>query len=128
VRRLRAERIGHGIRILEDPELVAEVRERGIALDVCPTSNVKTRSVASPEEHPLSALLDAGLRCTLASDDPTMFGSPLAGEYELCRSVFGFGDERLADLARNGVRASFAEDGLKEELELGIDAWPAGRE
>ncbi len=62
VRQLRAERIGHGIRILEDPELVAEVRERGIALDVCPTSNVMTRSVPSLEEHPLPAMLDAGLR------------------------------------------------------------------
>lgn len=126
VRQLRAERIGHGIRIIEDPKLVAEVRERGIALDVCPTSNVMTRSVPSMGEHPLPALLDAGLVCTLASDDPTMFGSPLAGEYELCRSAFGFDDERLAELARNGVRASFAEDALKEDLEAGVDGWLRG--
>jgi adenosine deaminase len=125
VRQLRAERIGHGIRILEDSELVAEVRERGIALDVCPTSNLKTKVAPNVKAHPLPALLDAGLLCTIASDDPTMFGSPLAGEYELCRSAFGFGDERLAGLARNGVRASFAEDALKEELQLGIDAWLA---
>jgi adenosine deaminase len=125
VRQLRAERIGHGIRILEDPALVAEVRERGIALDVCPTSNVKTRSVPSLEEHPLPAMLDAGLVCTLASDDPTMFGSPLAGEYEQCWSAFGFDDERLAMLARNGVRASFAADELKAELEASIDDWIA---
>jgi adenosine deaminase len=125
VRQLRAERIGHGIRILEDSELVAEVRERGIALDVCPTSNLKTKVVPNVKAHPLPALLDAGLLCTIASDDPTMFGSPLAGEYELCRSAFGFGDERLAGLARNGVRASFAEAALKEELQLGIDAWLA---
>jgi adenosine deaminase len=128
VRQLRADRIGHGIRILEDPELVAEVRELGIALDVCPTSNLKTKVVPDAEAHPLPALLDAGLRCTLASDDPTMFGSPLAGEYELCRSAFGFGDERLAEIARNGVRASFAEDALKEDLQLGIAAWLAGDE
>ena len=120
---LRAERIGHGIRILEDPALVAEVLERGIALDVCPTSNVKTRVVPSAEAHPLPALLEAGLLCTLASDDPTMFGSPLAGEYELCRSAFGFDDVLLAVLARNGVRASFAPDALKDVLERGIDAW-----
>ena len=123
VRRLRAERIGHGIRILEDPALVAEVVELGIALDVCPTSNLKTRVVSSIEHHPLPALLDAGLRCTLASDDPTMFGSPIAGEYELCRRAFGFDDERLAELARSGVRASFASAGLQAELELGIDQW-----
>jgi adenosine deaminase len=123
VRQLRAERIGHGIRILEDPELVAEVRERGIALDVCPTSNVMTRSVPSLEEHPLPAMLDAGLICTLASDDPTMFGSRLAGEYKRCRSAFGFDEERLAELARNGVRASFAEERLKDKLYTRIDAW-----
>jgi adenosine deaminase len=123
VHQLRAERIGHGIRIVEDPELVAEVRDQGIALDVCPTSNVMTRSVPSLEEHPLPSMLDAGLVCTLASDDPTMFDSPLAGEYELCRSAFGFSDERLAEIARNGVRASFADDTLKEDLQAGIDAW-----
>lgn len=123
VLQLRAERIGHGIRILEDPELVAEVRERGIALDVCPTSNVMTRSVPSLAEHPLPAMLDAGLVCTLASDDPTMFASPLAGEYERCRTAFGFDDERLSGLARNGVRASFAGERLKDGLLPGIDAW-----
>jgi adenosine deaminase len=123
VRQLRAERIGHGISIMEDPELVAEVREAGIALDVCPTSNVMTRSVPSLEEHPLPAMLEAGLVCTLASDDPTMFGSPLAGEYERCRSAFAFGDERLAELARNGVRASFAGERLKDEILSGIEAW-----
>jgi adenosine deaminase len=110
---------------MEDPELVAGFRERGIALDVCPTSNVMTRSVPSLEEHPLPAMLDAGLVCTLASDDPTMFGSPLAGEYEHCRSVFGFDDERLAELARNGVRASFAPAELKAELEASIGDWIA---
>ena len=126
VRQLRAERIGHGIRIVEDPDLVAEVRERGIALDVCPTSNVMTRSVPSLEEHPLPAMLDAGLVCTLASDDPTMFGSPLAGEFERCRSAFGFDAERLAELARHGVRASFADERLKDDLLNGIDAWADG--
>jgi adenosine deaminase len=110
---------------MEDPELVAGFRERGIALDVCPTSNVMTRSVPSLEEHPLPAMLDAGLVCTLASDDPTMFGSPLAGEYEHCRSVFGFDDERLAELARNCVRASFAPAELKAELEASIGDWIA---
>jgi len=120
---LGADRIGHGIRMLEDPELVQEVRERGIGLDVCPTSNVMTRSVPSLMEHPLPAMLDAGLRCSLASDDPSMFHSPLAAEYELCREVFSFDDWRLAELARNGVRASFAEPETKVELLEAIDRW-----
>ena len=120
---LGAERIGHGIRILEDLELVAEVRARGIGLDVCPTSNVMTRSVPSHAEHPLGAMLDAGLRCTLASDDPSMFHSGLASEYEVCRRAMGFDDERIATLARNGVRASFADEATKADLEREIDAW-----
>jgi len=82
--------------------------------------------VPSLAEHPLGAMLDAGLRCTLASDDPSMFHSWIADEYEACRVVLGFDDERLATLARGGVRASFAEAWLKAELERGIDAWLAG--
>ena len=120
---LGAERIGHGIRILEDPALVEEVLSRGIGLDVCPTSNAMTRSVASLSEHPLGAMLDAGLVCTLASDDPSMFHSWIADEYEVCRRVLGFEDERIAVLARNGVRASFADEATKAELERAISAW-----
>ena len=122
---LGAERIGHGIRILEDPSLVEEVRRRGIGLDVCPTSNLMTRSVPSLDSHPLGAMLDAGLTCTLASDDPSMFHSFIGDEYEVCRGALGFDDERIATLARNGVRASFADDELKGELERGIDDWLA---
>jgi adenosine deaminase len=122
---LGAERIGHGIRILEDRALVQEVCSRRIGLDVCPTSNVMTRSVPSLAEHPLGAMLDAGLICTLASDDPSMFHSGLVSEYEVCRRVLGFDDERIAALARNGVQASFADDEMKTGLERDIDAWLA---
>jgi adenosine deaminase len=120
---LGAERIGHGIRVLEDPSLVEEIRERGIGLDVCPTSNVMTRSAASLEAHPLPAMLDAGLLCTLASDDPSMFHAPLADEYARVRETFGFNDARIAELSRGGVRASFAPEPLKAELHTAIGAW-----
>jgi adenosine deaminase len=120
---LGAERIGHGIRVLEDPGLIEEVKERGIGFDVCPTSNVMTRSAPSLEEHPLPAMLDAGLLCTLASDDPSMFHAFISDEYERCRRAFGFDDRRIAELARNGVRASFAPDPLKAELDRAIGAW-----
>jgi adenosine deaminase len=125
---LGAERIGHGIRVLEDPTLVDEVKDRGVAFDVCPTSNVMTRSVASIEAHPLPAMIEAGLHCTLASDDPSMFHAFLLDEYELCRTALGFDDRRIADLARSGVRASFAPDDLKAELEEGIERWCNGHE
>jgi adenosine deaminase len=120
---LGADRIGHGIRVLEDPALVEEARERGIAFDVCPTSNVMTRSVPSVEAHPLPAMLEAGLRCTLASDDPSMFHAFLADEYALCRDVFGFDDHHIAELALGGVQASFAPTEVKAELGAGIEAW-----
>jgi adenosine deaminase len=123
---LGAERIGHGIGIVQDEALVEEVLAREIGLDVCPTSNVMTRSVASLEEHPLPAMLGAGLRCTLASDDPSMFHAPLGAEYERCRRAFGLEDEEIAALARNGVRASFAPESLRSELEAGVDVWLAG--
>jgi adenosine deaminase len=123
LRSLGAERIGHGIRALEDPALVEELVSSAVGLDVCPTSNLMTRSVPSLEAHPLPAMLEAGLRCTLASDDPSMFHAFLGDEYELCRRELGFGDETLAALARNGVRASFAPPELKSELERGVDAW-----
>lgn len=120
---LGAERIGHGIRVLEDPELVEEARGRGIGFDVCPTSNLMTRSVPGLESHPLPAMLEAGLRCSLASDDPSMFHSFLVEEYELCRREFGFDDRAIAALARGGVRASFAPPELAAQIEEAIVAW-----
>jgi adenosine deaminase len=126
IEHLRAERVGHGIRIMEDPALVIEARELGVAFDVCPTSNLRTRVVTRIEGHPLPAMLEAGLVCTIASDDPSMFESPLAGEYALCRGELGFDDGQLATLARNGVRASFADDATKRRLEDDIDDWLAG--
>lgn len=120
---LRAERLGHGVRCLEDDDLVAELRGRRVPLEVCPISNVMTRVVRSIEEHPLPRLLDAGLNVTLNSDDPSMFHAGVTSQYELAREVFGLSDERLADLALAGVRASFADDALKVSLERDIRAW-----
>ena len=120
---LGAERIGHGVRSIEDPDLVARLRREQVPLEVCPTSNIATGVVASIEEHPLPRLLEAGLCVTLASDDPEMFHSPLSGEYLLARDVFGLDDGALAGIARNGVRASFAPDSLKADLETAIDDW-----
>ena len=78
---LRADRIRHGIRAIEDPALVTEIAERGIVLDVCPTSNVRTGVVRSLEDHPLPRLAAAGVRCTINTDDPAMFGNDLGTEY-----------------------------------------------
>jgi adenosine deaminase len=120
---LGAERIGHGIRALEDDDLVKALRDRNIPLEVCPTSNVATGVVASIEEHPFTRLRDAGLTVTLNSDDPGMFASLLAGEYELARSVFCLGDDAIVEVAMAGVEASFLDERAKAELVREIAVW-----
>ncbi|MFC5834958.1 adenosine deaminase [Nonomuraea insulae] len=117
-----AERIGHGINCLSDPRLVAHLRETQLPLDVCPTSNLCTGQIGRIEDHPLPRMLEEGLYVTLNSDDPPMFATTLAEEYRVASRVFGFGKEKLALLARNGVRASYLGEERKRELEAEIDA------
>jgi adenosine deaminase len=124
IRGMGAERIGHGIRCLEDPELVAYLRETQLPLEVCPTSNVCTRQVADIASHPLPRLLEEGLFVTLNSDDPPMFGTTLTNEYRTVAEHLGFGPADLAELARGGVRASFLDETRKKELIAEIDAVP----
>lgn len=105
LRALYAVRIGHGVRCLEDADLVAELRERQIPLEVCPTSNVCLGVAPSFAEHPLPRLLDAGLYVTLNSDDPPMFGTTLTDEYLKAAAAFGLGTGDVRDLV---VRAADA--------------------
>ncbi|MEV5407844.1 adenosine deaminase [Thermopolyspora sp. NPDC052614] len=121
IEELGAERIGHGIRCMDDPRLVAHLRETGIPLEVCPTSNVCTGQVAAIEEHPLPAMLAEGLTVTVNSDDPPMFGTTLTGEYLALAHVFGLGVAELAEVARNAVRASFMAAPEKAALLAEID-------
>jgi adenosine deaminase len=120
---LAPERIGHGVRSIEDPALVDHLAALQIPLEVCPTSNVRTGVYASYAEHPFVRLRDRGVVVTLNSDDPPMFGAWIADEFRVAREAFGLDDAALADVARAGVRASFADDGLKAGIERGIDAW-----
>src|SRR3954447_10599489 len=122
---LGAHRIQHGVRAIEDPELVARLAESTVCLDVCPTSNLLLSVVPSIEEHPLGALLDAGVRCSVNADDPLLFGPGLLEEYELCRTQLGFDDERLAHIARCSIDASGAPEALKASARAGIAAWVA---
>ena len=123
---LRAERIGHGISCLDDPALVAYLREKQIPLEVCPTSNVCTRQVPDLAAHPLPRLLAEELFVTLSSDDPPMFGTTLTQEYGQAAAVLGLSRDQLADLARAGVRASFLDAAAKEALITEIDQGAAG--
>jgi adenosine deaminase/aminodeoxyfutalosine deaminase len=108
-----AERIGHGIRAIDDPKLVAHLAEKKIPLEVCITSNLRTGAVASLAEHPVKRLFDAGVPIILNTDDPALFACTLTSEYELARSAFGFSEEQLEGLAKNAFAFAFDADLLK---------------
>jgi aminodeoxyfutalosine deaminase len=126
LRYLGAERIGHGIAAARDPELLGYLAEHRIPLEVCPTSNVRTRSVPSLEQHPLPALVAAGVPVTINSDDPPMFATTLNREYELAAELLGLEESGIADLARAAVRASFLDAEGQEVLLGEIDQYSAG--
>ncbi len=117
LRALKARRIGHGVRCLEDPALVAELRERQIPLEVCPTSNVCLGVAPSLSEHPLPRLIDEGLYVTINSDDPPMFNTTLTDEYLRAAQILGCGVETIEQLAINAVRASLLPEASRVEME-----------
>ncbi|GAA4618467.1 adenosine deaminase [Actinoallomurus liliacearum] len=119
------ERLGHGIRVLDDADLVAEVRDRGLPLEVCPSSNVALGVAPSFAAHPLPLLRDAGLVVTVNTDIPVIVGTTLTEEYARIRTAFGYDDAVLAELSRAGVEASFAPEPTKTRLCREIDAWLA---
>lgn len=120
---LHAERIGHGIAAAQDPSLMRHLVDHDIALEVCPTSNVCTRSVPSLAEHPLPALVAAGVPVTINSDDPPMFSTTLNQEYAVAADLLGLDADGVADLARAAVRHSFAPDEVKASVSAEIDAF-----
>lgn len=120
---LGADRIDHGVRAVEDPALVALLAERGIALGICPTSNLRLGVYGSIEEHPVERLRAAGVRVSLNTDDPALLGTSLEGEYALCQRAFGWSDEALRALARTSIAASFAPAGIKARLLAELQRW-----
>jgi aminodeoxyfutalosine deaminase len=123
VRLLGAERIGHGTSSAADPALLAHLVDAGIVLEVCPTSNIATRAVATMDEHPLRTFVEAGVPVTINSDDPPMFGTTLNGEYAVAADLLGLDEDGVADLARSAVRASFAPADVQARILGEIDAY-----
>jgi aminodeoxyfutalosine deaminase len=109
---LGADRIRHGIRAVDDPALLAELAERGVVLDVCPTSNLRTRAVAVLDDHPLPRLMAAGIRCSVSTDDPAMFDTDLGREYALLPAL-GVDPRAVFDA---GVKGALCDDALRHQL------------
>lgn len=123
IHHLGAERIGHGITAARDPGLMAYLAEHEIPLEVCPTSNVCTRSVPSLDEHPLATLAANGVQVSINSDDPPMFATTLNQVYAVAAGLLGLDHAGLADLARAAVHQSFLDGPDKAKLVAEIDGY-----
>ena len=110
-----AKRIGHGVRCIEDPAAEAEIREKGIVLECCVSSNIQTRAFASAEEHPLLKLLRSGIKVTVNTDNMTVSNTTIAKEFELLKKC-GMTEDEKAQLLRNSVEAAFLQEEKKALL------------
>ena len=119
------DRLGHGVRAVEDPRVLDLVAGTGVALEVCPGSNIAMGVYAAAEEVPLRAIVEAGVDVALGADDPLLFDSRLVDQYALARNELGFTDAELAALARGSVRASLAPGPVRRQALDDIDAWLA---
>jgi adenosine deaminase len=122
---LGAARVGHGVRAAEDPSVLDLMSVRGVAAEVCPTSNVALGVADDLAAVPLTTLVDAGVPVALGADDPLLFGSRLAAQYRSARRDHHLSDTQLADLARHSLEASAAPDHVRIPAIQGIDAWLA---
>ena len=122
---LHADRLGHGVRSVEDPALLDRIVEAGVVLEVCPVSNVALGVYSDLTSVPLPSLMAAGATVALGADDPLLFGSRLAGQYATMRAAHGLDDAELAELGRMSVRGSRAPDDVKRALIADIDRWLA---
>ncbi|WP_373085160.1 adenosine deaminase [Sneathiella sp.] len=113
---LPVSRIGHGVRVWEDPELLAEVAERKIPLELCPGSNVATGLFRSRRQHPFRQLMEAGCIVTLNSDDPPFFATSIGHEYDEAARAYSLTEMDLENITRNAVRTAFCSEELKEKL------------
>lgn len=124
---LRPSRIGHGVRAIENPDLVRRIADRGVVLEICPVSNIELGVFPSLAEHPFPALRAAGCKVTLGSDDPACFRTSLKREYELAAEHFGLTQKNLLAITRTAVEAAFVDRKTRARLRAKVDAAPAKR-
>lgn len=124
---LGVERVDHGIRAVEDPDLLRRLAAERVPLTVCPLSNVRLHAVPTLSAHPLPHLTAAGVVTTISSDDPAYFGGYAEDNYAAVATQLGLTDDDLAGLARNAVQASFLPQERKRALDDEIDGWLVAR-
>ena len=113
---VRPSRISHGVRAIEDADLVKRLADEGVVLEVCPGSNISLSVFPDFESHPLRALHEAGVRVTLNSDDPPFFHTSLAREYEIASTVMGFSDDEILGMTRTAIEAAFVDKPTRQTL------------
>ena len=120
IKLLHPTRLGHGVRSIEDPDLVKEIIDKDIVLETCPTSNIATKIYENYETHPVKKLHDLGVRVTVNSDDPPFFNATIQGEYEAMESI-GFTESELLSMTRNAIESSFLEEDKKNKILTKLD-------
>jgi adenosine deaminase len=120
---LGADRIDHGVRAIEDPAVVGLLVDRRIPLGICPSSNLALKVYDSMDAHPVEALRSAGVLVSLNTDDPSLLGTSLPGEYSLCKGHFGWSDDVVREVAETSITASFATEGVKRRLREHLRRW-----
>ena len=116
VRDLRVERIGHGVRAIEDPALVDELAEAGIVLEVCPGSNVALKLYPNFRAHPIEKFMERGVKVTVSTDDPPFFHTTMAREYDMLAEAFGWDDGVFRKIADTSIRAAFCTEGTRDKI------------
>jgi adenosine deaminase len=116
-------RLGHGVSVAWDPEVIALVRERHVALEMCPTSNHRTKAVPTIEQHPALTLLQQDVVVTINTDNPALFAIDLTHELEVCRDRLGFSDDDLRRVTSNAIDASFVDDLTKADVRSRHFGW-----
>ncbi|MBD2085940.1 adenosine deaminase [Trichocoleus sp. ST-U3] len=124
IRSLKVDRIGHGVRAIDDPELVSFLKSEQIPIEMCPISNLRTGVVADISLHPIKKLYEEGLLITVNTDDPKMFNSSLAYEYKMLVEKLGFSLDDIVNLIKNAIKSSWCDDTEKMELLGKIETAP----
>jgi len=113
---VRPDRIGHGVRAIEDMDLVKRLADLGTVLEVCPGSNIALKVFPDFQSHPLRKLREAGVKVTINSDDPPFFHTSLKREYELASTAFGFSDDEINAMTRTAIEAAFVDEATRAAL------------